>query len=172
LPDTFWGLTAAAWAAIGAIGTLILALATAFLVGVGVWQIRSLREEGQKDRTIAACDRYVNDPVLDATCHKLREARLSGELLAHPGQYYTYIRTLLNYLDSLAVGAAQGLYIENLMYDHLRPVVIAHVEQFLIGSLPGIFGLNPSNYAHLLRLYGDWSSVKPPPLRYEKVEHA
>lgn len=168
MPDVFWGLTAAGWTAIGAIGTLVLALTTAVLVGVGVCQIRSLRHEGKKDRTIAACDRYVNDPVLDATCHRLRRASLCGDLVEKPSEYYTDIRTLLAYLDSLAVGAYQGIYIEDLMRDHLQPVVIGHVEQYLIGSLPQMFGLNTTNYGHLLSLYEEWSRPEPPRLRFRK----
>jgi hypothetical protein len=155
LPDTFWGLTPAGWTAIGA-------LATAFLVAVGIYQIRAIRREALKSRTLEVCGRYIMDPVLDATLHRLRKAKFDGTLEKEPQSHYTDIRTLLNYLDNLAVGAHQGLYIEKVLRDHMHPVVIAHVTQYLVGSGPSTYGLNVNNYQHLLRLHSEWSPTPRP----------
>jgi hypothetical protein len=163
MQDTFWGLGPAAWVAIGALGTLVLALATAILVWVGVAQIKAAREEAKRNRTLTACDRYDTDPVLNASLQRLARARRAS-MDKFQGDGLTYrpdIATLLNYLDSLAVGIMQELYIEEIVRDHNGPIVRAHVEQYLTDGNPRIFGLNPDNYRPLRDLYEKWSRQQP-----------
>lgn len=163
MPDTFWGLNTAAWVAIGALGTLILALATAVLVWVGVAQIIAAREEGKRSRTLTACDRYDTDPVLNGSLRRLAAARRASEAKfeAEGIVYRSDIATLLNYLDSLAVGIMQGLYIEEIVRDHNGPIIRHHVAQFLVDGKPKVFGLNPDNYRPLRDLYEKWSRQEP-----------
>lgn len=141
MPDVFWGLSAAGWTAVGAIGTLFLALITAILVAVGVSQIRVGRDEARLSRTLAACDRYDTDPVLDASLHRLAEARDSDILMQEPAKFRTDITTLLNYLSSLAVGIEQDLYDGDVIRDHMEPVIKWHVAQYLAPSSPQVLAL-------------------------------
>jgi hypothetical protein len=155
--ETLLGLTAEGWVATG---TFALAAATAVLVGVGVFQIRSAREETKKSRTLEACDRYDRDAVLYNCLKRLANAKASGELTAAPTKFRPEVSTLLNYLDSLAVGIAQGLYIEELARDHVEPILKRHVDQFLGQGAPDV-GLDRVNYACLTELRAKWANATP-----------
>jgi hypothetical protein len=152
---TFLGFTAEGWTALS---TVFLAAATCVLVGVGVFQIRSIREEAKRSRTLAACDRYDQDIVLDGSLHRLAEARRSGQFSANPSAYRTDIATLLNYLDSIACGIAQGLYIEELARDHIEPILKGHVNQYLGQNSPTIEGIDPADYTRLTSLFQQWQA--------------
>ncbi len=154
----FWGLSAEAWTAVG---TLILALATAVLVAVGVYQIRSIRMEEKRTRTLAACDRYDRDDVLYLCLKELARAKRDGSFDKDPAVFRPEVATLLNYLDSLAVGIAQGLYIEELARDHVEPILKRHVAQFLTGDMPQKITLDAANYACLTDLCKKWSNAAP-----------
>lgn len=155
---TFLGFTAEGWTALS---TFVLAALTCLLVGVGIFQIRSIRAEAQRSRTLDFCDRYDRDPILDLSLRRLWEARRSGELHKDSAAYRPDIATVLNYFDSLAVGIEQGLYIEELARDHIEPLVHTHVNQYL--SEEGVRELklewvHRSNYASLIKLAERWSN--------------
>src|SRR6185312_361416 len=118
--ETFLGLAADGWTAVG---TIALAVLTSALATTAAWQIWSIRDEAKRNRTILACDRYDTDPVLDNTLKTLARARKSGQLAADPAAYKTQIATVLNYLDAIAIGIDQDLYIESLARDHLVTIV-------------------------------------------------
>ncbi|HEV2629434.1 MAG TPA: hypothetical protein VGV41_12410 [Pseudolabrys sp.] len=153
----FLGLTAEGWIATG---TFVLAAATVVLVAVGLFQISSAREETKKTRTLEACDRYDRDAVLYNCLRRLAFAKTSGALAAEPTKFRPEVSTLLNYLDSLAVGIAQGLYIEELARDHVEPILKRHVDQFLGPDAPNV-GLDRANYACLTELRAKWSNSTP-----------
>jgi hypothetical protein len=142
---------------VGAIGTLVLAFTTAVLVAVGLAQIVSAREEAKRGRTLTACDRYDTDPVLDASLHKLAKADRDGLLETNPGEFRTDIASVLNYLDSLAVGIVQGLYIEEIIRDHNESIIKRHVSQYLALGRSRIFGIDEANYQKLTALCERWS---------------
>lgn len=159
-PDIFWGLTAAGWAAVAALGTLILALTTVLLVAVGLRQIFSAREEERRSRTLNACDRYDTDPVIHSCLLRLAEARRDGTLDQNGPRFRPEVATVLNYLDSLAVGITQGLYIEEIVRDHNGPIVKRHVSQYLADGRATIFEVNTENYQSLTELCNRWSQHK------------
>jgi hypothetical protein len=156
--STFLGLTAEGWTALS---TFVLAALTCILVGVGIFQIRSIRAEAQRSRTLEMCDRYDCDPVLDLCLRRLSEARRTGELQKEPEAYRPDIATLLNYLDSLAVGIEQGLYIEELARDHVEPIVKRHVKQYFGRDAIQIDWLEAANYERLVKLENRWSTRPP-----------
>jgi hypothetical protein len=161
-PEEFMGFTAHGWTAIGtlalALVTLALALGTAALVIVGLYQLRSIREEGRISRTIAISDRYDIDPVLDLRLRRIARARLNGALDARPMDYRADLRTILNYLDSLAVGIQQDLYIEKLAMEHNGAILVGTVKQYLDGAAAAKYGLNVQNYETLMVLYRKWKN--------------
>jgi hypothetical protein len=40
--------------------------------------------------------------------------------------------TVLNYLDGIAIGVEQRLYVEELANDHLQPIVKSHLNEIII----------------------------------------
>ena len=152
----FWDNSANAWAAIG---SLIQAAGTVVLFFVAVTQLRSIKLENLKTRTLSACDRYDTDPVLDLSLRELRAASNAGLSPHDRGHLHTSAATVCNYLDSIAVGVEQKLYIEELVRDHLKSIVIKHVDDYLIDdSVARAVGLDRKHYTVLISLAAKWSN--------------
>jgi hypothetical protein len=121
-----WSLDAHGWVAIS---TFLLVLATVTLVVVGVLQVSSIRKEAKTARTLAMCDRYDTDPVLDRCVRALNKAKAAGgDFSENPGNYADEVSTVLNYFDSLAIGIERGLYDESLAHVHNRDILSEYVE--------------------------------------------
>jgi hypothetical protein len=155
------GLSAEAWAAVfagaTATATVALVVVTAFLVVLGRRQIVAIRHEAKQERTLVFCHRYDTEIVLDQALRRLGEARAAGAI-DNNWSNKSDATSVLNYLDALAVGIAQDLYIEQLARDHMDAIVVHHVEQYL-GEVASNLGLRKEDYAFLLNLADRWSSV-------------
>ncbi len=162
---TFWGLEAEWWTVIAtlvlAIFTLALAIATSLLVFYGRQQIMSIRREAKRERTLSYCHRYDSDPILDGALRRLGKAR-EDKTLARNSATRADIATVLNYLDGLATGIEQHLYIEELARDYMEPVLLHHVEQYLGGGAPDL-GVKRDEYTMLLALADRWRALSIPP---------
>ena len=159
------GLSAEAWVAIAtaalAVVTLILAGATVALVVLGRAEIIAIREEAKQERTLEFCHRYDCEIVLDEALRRLGAAREAAPL-AKNASNISDATTVLNYLDSLAIGIGQKLYIEELARDHVEALVRHHVEQYLSDSSPDL-GLQKQDYVMLLAMAKRWSVPRPIP---------
>ena len=153
------GLSAAQWTALG---TMVLAGLTLFIVIAGWIQLRAMRHEADKERTIAMCDRYDFDPVLDPCLRRLSVATgHGGDYKTNADKYKSDVVTVLNYLDSMAVGIKQGIYIESLAHDHSHVILRGHVKELLGLGAPNIVGIDSANYAELIELNKKWSTTPP-----------
>lgn len=128
----FLGLGPEAWTAVG---TLLLVGVTTFVGGVGLYQINEARAEAARNRTITACDRYDTDPILDRCCLALVKARKDGLLEGKPQDYRIEIFTILNYLEGIAIGVEQGLYVEEIAKSYMEPILKAYVELYVLTGL-------------------------------------
>jgi hypothetical protein len=126
--STFLGLTAEGHVALW---TAVLAVATSALVIMGLRQLRSIRDEANRERTLRVCERYDTDPILDRALRRLAIGWRTGDIQRDPEKYRPFVTTVLNYLDTLAIGIAQGLYIEELARDHLAEIVKFHHREYL-----------------------------------------
>jgi hypothetical protein len=61
---------------------------------------------------------------------------------------------LLNYFDSLAVGVAEGVYIEQIVQDNLRLVIELAVDKFMIDSFAA--DIDFAGLAHLAEMRRRW----------------
>ncbi len=117
-------------------------------------QLQVLGEREKQWRTIEACERYTYDPVLRACKQRLWEARENGALSRFPD--VKLIRQdaiiIVNYLDLLGTGVVQGVYLFDIIRDHLRVVVIETVERF-VNNGQGDFAINKANITGLMKLY-------------------
>lgn len=69
---------------------------------------------------------------------------------------------ILNYLDGIAIGVGQGLYIEELARDHLRSIVSYHVSHLLKPSSKTKFdGLDENDYLFLMDMNSKWARSQP-----------
>jgi len=128
-------------------------------------QLFAIRAEAKKERTLNMCHRYDIDPVLDSSLHRLWAAKQAGELDGNLSRFFPDIATVLNYLDSIAVGIEQNLYIEGLARDHIESIVKRHVAQYLEGDGPSRAGINAEHYKSLIVLCKRWSTPEPPHYR-------
>jgi Domain of unknown function (DUF4760) len=147
--NEFLGLGPHGWIAVG---TLILAAVTLFLGLVGLQQIRAAREEARSNRTLTVVDRYDFDPILDGCLKRLRAARE-----ANTPPIRGDVVTLLNYLESIAIGINKGIYDEDLAAEHMKYIVVETYKRYLGPKAPAVAEIDPSNYLPLKGLYTKWS---------------
>lgn len=134
----------------------LTAVATLLLVGVGTWQITEIREEAKKERTLAACNRYDTDQLLDQSVRRFSAAQKNGWFAADPSKFKSDAVFILNYLDSIAIGIAQNVYSESLARDHIGPILCGYVEDLLDQTIARELGISAESFAHLMVVYNRW----------------
>jgi hypothetical protein len=156
----FWGWTASEWTAVA---TLSLAALTVFIAGFAFWHISTIREENKKALTLDACLRYDTNPIICAAGDNLRQGLDSGDLNANPKKYRSDLVTLFNYLDTVAIGLDQSIYIEDMARDHLESIVTGHVNQYFDSGIFKAAGLDEKEMKCLLKLRNRWAGIDDPP---------
>ena len=127
-PSTFWGLDSTAWTAIGALSNAVYCVLTVGLLVFAIYQILSAKKDAKITRTLAACERYDLDPVLDQITRRLSIARKSGALKADPSQYSVDLTSMFNYFESLAIGVARGHYDAEIVRDQFERIFDTDIE--------------------------------------------
>lgn len=154
----FLGLGAEGWIAVA---TLLLVVVTTFVGGVGLYQISEARAEAARGRTIAACDRYDVDPVLDRCCLALAKGRKDGSLEEHPEDYRIEMFTVLNYLEGIAIGVEQGLYVDVIAKSYMEPIFKGYVDLYVVSGLSKRADPKKDevgSYVQLLKICNKWGS--------------
>ncbi len=67
----------------------------------------------------------------------------------------TYVVTYLNYLEAVMIGIEQGVYIEDIVFDHLEGTLKKAVETYLSGDDPIV---EPTYFPFIMKIYGKWFS--------------
>ena len=137
----------------------MLGVATVLLVVVAAWQICAARRQAKGWQALAACEKYALDPILDRCCRRLEKAGAKG-VKKHPERYALEVTTVLNYLDGLAVGIEQNLYVESIVWDHLGPILTAHVRAHLTGPGSWEYKIDSSAYLRLIALSDKWTDKR------------
>ena len=68
---------------------------------------------------------------------------------------------LLNYLDTLAIGVRQGLYDENLAYDHTNAIVQKWTDALLDHETRKALDIDLRDFDRLHKMAQRWSNVEP-----------
>jgi hypothetical protein len=140
---------------------LIQAIGSIATAAVAWWQISSLKNQQKGWKTLEACERYESDPVLHDVLLKLRDARDSGQLYKTPRTFRAETATLMNYLDGIAIGQAQGFYNKAIVRDHLEGIMKDHVGEFLSPDLASRMELDTTGFARLRALIAEWDNARP-----------
>lgn len=156
--EEFFGLSAGAWTAIG---TMAIAVITGLLVLGGLYQVSAIRHENKKAATLEQCFAYEANPVLSEAATTLRTAKDSGDLEKDPKKYRNQLVVLLNYLDGIAIGIAQGIFIEDLAWDHMNAIVARHLNTYVDSGLLQKADVMREDYVCLLELRDRWSRARP-----------
>jgi hypothetical protein len=135
------------------IQTAVMTLA----VVVALYQIRVTKKEAAKWRTIEACERYDVDPILDAALRRLHSSRLDGKLDSKLEVLKPDLTTVLNYLDGIAIGIAQGVLIEEIVKDQMEPIFHSHFEKYFTDKMMNGAGLDKEHFVHLAALMAKWN---------------
>jgi hypothetical protein len=155
----FGGLDNTAWTAIGALANTVLALLTTGLLFFAIYQVLSVKRDAKINRTLAACERYDIDPVLDQITRRLSIAEDDGCLRSNPKSYSVDLNSLFNYFESLAIGVDRGHYDADIVRDQFETIMIAHIE-----SMDGVgnwsrVSSGPRDIDHfdkMMALYANW----------------
>jgi hypothetical protein len=137
--------------------TIGLILATGVLAWVAWYQIGAARDEAKLNRTLAACDRYDLDPVLDACSRRLAEVRNSGDLQNNVKAYRLDIFSVLNYLESIAIGIEQGLYDKKLVREYMEPIFVGCIEEYVTSGVLKPIGFEPVDFSKSVAICKEWA---------------
>ncbi len=128
---------------------------TAGLLAFGAYQLSSLKADAKITRTLAACDRYDTDPVLDRVTNRISNAFDDGSLAANPKDFSADMKGLFNYFESIAIGVSRGLYDKDIVAEMLKPIIIDNVDDLIVSGICG--WKNPTeDYEHVMKLYNEW----------------
>jgi hypothetical protein len=153
----------ASW--VTAIATVVLAIAAAIQLPLIARQVRALAEQMKLSRdseanaerrmreweTLRTCQRYDFDPVLNDATRRIWIASRSGSDYRHADVDRRDIILLLNYLDGMAIGIEQGLYIDSMVQDHLGPMFDRAVRCFVESGI-----VDGTTLANLLAVHAGW----------------
>ena len=136
-------------------------IVTLLLLLMARGQIRLVQYENRKAATLAACTHYDLSENMYAATTDLWKARQNGQLERDPKKFKPQISLVLNHLDAIAIGINQGIYIENLAWDHLHAIVANHVKNYVDTGLCERADLLKENYRTLIDLRNKWSRARP-----------
>jgi hypothetical protein len=139
------------WDAAQAMGTFLAA-------GIAWFQISSLKRQQKGWETLKACERYESDPILDTSLRNIKKMRDAGELASMATAISIDIRTVLNYLDGIAIGVRQGFYDESIVRDHLEPIMRFHFNECFDHDVAKQARIQSSDYSRLRDLIGMWDA--------------
>jgi hypothetical protein len=165
------------WSEVATIAQGILALFTAIVATIAAIlvyfqingahadnarQINAQREEGKKWKTLEICAQYEFNETVSAAAGKVVQAS-SGDKLTDEecAKLQREARVVLNYLDGIAIGVRQGLYIENLAKDHLKQIVKFHVDKLLLHDNCTRLRLDPNDYQFVIAMNKKWQQNQP-----------
>jgi hypothetical protein len=95
-------------------------------------QIEAQRDENKKWKTLDICAQYEFSQTVSAAAANVKTAYQASKPDAEKCKGIAYdANIILNYLDGIAIGVKQGLYIEWLARDHLEQIVKFYVDKVL-----------------------------------------
>ena len=153
-----------------ALATIVVAIAAWIQLPLISQQVRGLSEQIRLSReaeehaerrtreweTIKACERYNFDPVIEAATQRVWVASNNGTDYKRPEVAERDLIVVLNYLDGIAIGVGQGLYIESLVKDHIGPLFDHAVTKYFESGVIGREGLDA-----MVALHAQWYRGAP-----------
>jgi hypothetical protein len=98
-------------------------------------QIRQASEADRRSHTLEACQRFEKDILLKRAMRNLYRATHNGSDYSKLGDDHEFdALTVLNYLDGIAMGIEQRVYIEAMAKDYLDDTVQKAVKALILGE--------------------------------------
>jgi hypothetical protein len=157
------------WSAIISAGSAVALTVTAWLQLGGLRkqikaanaQTTEARTEAKIERTLATCSRYESDVVIERCVRRLRGVYDAGTYPQQALRLKHELVMVLNYLDSIAIGFEQQLYLEDMAKDHIASIVRMYYEQYMDRANLKALGIDPNNYSSLYQLAEKWGKPVP-----------
>jgi hypothetical protein len=149
------GQSADSWVAVW---TFALFGATLLLGLIALSQISEGRKENRITQTLLACGQYDTSPVIFECCRTLMKAKDDGRLEADAFALRLELLTVLNFLDAIAIGVQQKLYVKKLVKAHMQAIIARNVREYLLSPVGKISGCTPEFYERLLALHHEWEA--------------
>ncbi|MBV8848125.1 MAG: hypothetical protein JOZ16_00915 [Methylobacteriaceae bacterium] len=123
---------------------------------------RRTRAENRRWKTLEICSQFE----LNAQVAKANSAIYQGFRNGTPGRpeceaLASDAILLLNYLDGIAIGVVQGLYIEQLAKDHLCAIVHNRVQNLLESTFRQDARLDAQTWCFLVTMTDRWRRNQP-----------
>ena len=157
----FWAAVSAGLTALSAGGSIATAVVASRQLSLLARQSRDAHIQERGWRTLAACERYESDPVLDRCLRNIFSAKQSMLWLENPAALRIDVTTILNYLDGIATGIEQRLYVTEIVRDQLEPIVKWHVGEYLEPAKAKAIGIDPAEFPRLIAICEQWSREPP-----------
>ena len=75
----------------------------------------------------------------------------------------------MNYLETMAIGINQGMYIEAMVRDFMEPIIREHVREIVEDKLLQQISADPKDFEHIFALDKRWEPARPEPAtRYKE----
>lgn len=140
-----------------AIWTALLFFATVGLAIIAWVQIAAARRENRLTQTLIACGLYDTNQVIFSACQTIMKAKDAGTLERDAYSLRLEILTVLNFLDAIAIGVSQGMYVKELVKEHMSGIMARHVRELINSPVGAASGCNAEYYPRLLALNAEWS---------------
>ena len=161
--DVFLGLTAEWWTAVGtmlvALFTFVLAAVTVVLVVLGRQQLISIRDESKQQRTIAICEKWDTDPVIDQCLRRLAEGWKTNDIFNNPRTFRIDAVSILNFLETLCTGIELGIYDEKLVKEFHKDTISDQIVDYIQNGLIEKMDLEIESYESLQRIHQKWQAL-------------
>jgi hypothetical protein len=115
------------------------------------------RQRAKEWETIKICERYNFDPVIEAATQRSWAASDGGRDYRKPGVDQRDLIIVLNYLDGVATGVRQELYIEGLVKDHIGFLFDDSVTKYIESGV-----IDKKGFEAALALHAHWFRAGPP----------
>jgi hypothetical protein len=123
-------------------------------------QIEAQRNENRKWKTLEICAQYEFRETISAAAAKVKTAFEEEQLMNQKcAEIYCDAKLILNYLDGIAIGVRQGLYIESLARDHLKQIVRFYADKVLCDC--GRFGIDAHDFQFFIAMNAKWAEDEP-----------
>lgn len=144
-----------------AVWTFALVGMTGILAWVAYVQIGAARTENRQTQTLLACANYDLNQVLYNCQEAIGDARRSGLLQAEAEFLSLQIKTILNFLDSIAIGIDQDLYVDDLAYSHMHKIIEGQVAELMAPEILEKINCTVADFSHLANLNARWKANPP-----------
>jgi hypothetical protein len=135
----------------------IQGIALAATAVIAWYQIGALRKDQKAWKTLEACEKYETADSIVSASRRIRDGINSGLIDLQPMNYRVDAMIVLNYLEGIAIAAAQGFYKEDIVREQLEPIANIYAGELLKNNSRALgMGLNWDDFDQLQGLIDRW----------------